>query len=174
MGPVWTGDAWRSLDYGFALWRLAGKTQPMKTREPNENHSITQARVLYADTDKMGVVYHSNYFRWFEAGRGSYMRRRGRPYSQTESAGVQLPLVEAGITYHKPALYEQVLEICTWVAEMRAVQLTFAHEIRHRGDVLVRGFTRHAAINREGRPTRIPDEGADALQRPETHPDEPF
>ena len=140
----------------------------------DRNTSIVRARVLYADTDKMGIVYHANYFRWFEAGRGCYMRRRGRPYSVTESGGVQLPLVEAGITYHRPARYEQILDIRTWVSDIRSVQLTFSYEIEHAGEVLVRGFTRHAAINSEGRPTRIPAEVVDTLRRPETHPDENF
>jgi len=148
----------------------------MKPKAPDAtvNSSLVKARVLYADTDKMGIVYHSNYFRWFEAGRGSYMRRRGRPYSHTESEGVQLPLVEAGITYHKPARYEQILEIRTWLSDIRAVQLTFSYEITCAGETLVRGFTRHAAINAEGRPVRIPDEVVETLNSPETHADEPF
>jgi acyl-CoA thioester hydrolase len=67
----------------------------IKTGYGKDNVSELSIRVLYADTDKMGIVYHSNYFRWFEAGRGHYMRTRDLPYTVTEKSGFQLPLVEA-------------------------------------------------------------------------------
>jgi acyl-CoA thioester hydrolase len=138
----------------------------------NENHSITRARVLYADIDKMGIVYHANYLRWFEAGRGSYMRKRGRPYSETEKEGIQLPLIEANISYYKPAKYEQIIEIKTWVKQIGTVQLEFNYEITCQNELLVKGFTRHAAINKQGRPVRIPANVVEALLSKETIADE--
>lgn len=139
-----------------------------------DNFSIVKARVLYADTDKMGIVYHANYFRWFESGRGAYMRRRGRPYSRTENAGVQLPLVECGIRYHKPATYEDIIDVKSWVTQISTVQVNFQYEIHRNGELLVTGFTRHAAINGDGRPTRVPDELVATLNSLENTPDVAF
>lgn len=140
-----------------------------------DNYSILKTRVLYADTDKMGIVYYANYFRWFEAGRSSYMRRRNLPYTQTEAGGVQLPLTEAGIRYHKPALYEQLLDVKTWVSEITAVQVKFAYEILFEDTVLVRGFTYHAAIHSgKLRPIRVPKELTDALNSVELFTDNPY
>jgi len=56
----------------------------------------------------MGVVYHAIYLRWFEAGRANFMRNRGCPYSSIERDGIQLPVVEAGLTYLKPARYAAI------------------------------------------------------------------
>ena len=139
-----------------------------------QNVSELKLRVLYADTDKMGIVYHSNYFRWFEAGRGKYMRTRALPYSITENAGVQLPLVEAGIKYHKPAIYEDIITIRTAVVNISPVVVHFEYEIFKDAVLLVTGFTKHAAINKNGRPTRVPENLVAALNSVETIADEPL
>lgn len=140
----------------------------------SHNFSLVKVRVLYADTDKMGIVYHANYLRWFEAGRGSYMRNRALPYTITEAGGVQIPLTECGIRYHRPALYEQVINVKTWVTEISAVQIHFEYEISFEDTILVRGFTRHAAVNGNGRPTRVPQQLTNALQSIELETDESF
>jgi acyl-CoA thioester hydrolase len=139
-------------------------------KSPNaayDNASALETRVLYADTDQMGVVYHGNYFRWFEAGRAIYMRRRGASYNDVERNGIQLPVVEAHASYLKPARYDDVLTIRAWIGELGLAQLRFEYEVVRDGEALVRGFTRHASIARDGRPVRLPDEVRQALARPE-------
>ena len=126
-----------------------------------------KARVLYADTDQMGVVNHATYLRWFEASRASYMRRRGSAYSVVEQDGLQLPVVEAHLNYLKPARYDDVISIEAWVADLGLAQLRFEYEIRRDDEPLVRGFTRHAAVSPAGRPTRLPEEIRVALGGPE-------
>ena len=138
------------------------------------NQTIVVARVLYADTDKMGVDYHANNFRWFEAGRGAYMRRRGLAYSRIEAGGIQLPLVECGIRYHRSALYEDLLTVRAWVTRISAVQVEFQYEIARGDELLVTGFTRHATINGENRPVRVPDDLVAALNSAENTPDVPY
>lgn len=125
--------------------------------QPCSNHSKLSVRVLYADTDQMGVVYHATYLRWFEAGRSDYMRRRGLPYLQIEKEGITLPVVEAHAKYHSPAQYDDVLEITTWVSTVSRAQLTFCYLISIGGRSLVTGYTRHASVGPEGRPTRLPN-----------------
>ena len=125
--------------------------------------TVQRARVLYADTDKMGVVYHATYLRWFEAGRARYMRLRGLAYDTIEKTGVQLPVVEAHATYHKPARYDDVISVATWLEDMGRLQLVFNYEISLNGEVLVRGYTRHASINLDGKLVRLPAEVQEAL-----------
>jgi acyl-CoA thioester hydrolase len=132
-------------------------------QHPPDNCSTTQARVLYADTDQMGVAYHATYLRWFEAGRAHYMRARGCSYSRVEREGIQLPVVEAGLTYLRPARYDDVLAVRAWLGDLGRVGLRFDYVVEHDGEELVRGFTRHAAVGPEGRIARLPDEVRAAL-----------
>lgn len=133
-----------------------------------ENASKLKIRVLYADTDRMGVVYHSNYFRWFEAGRANYMRLRGTKYSSIEQNGVFLPIVEAHADYLKPAVYDDVLDVFAWISDIGRVQLKFSYLVSRDGKELVRGYTRHAAVNGEGKPVRLPAGIPEALAGPES------
>ncbi len=111
----------------------------------------------------MGVVHHAAYLRWFEASRARYMRLRGAKYAAVEEAGIQLPVVEAHLTYHKPARYDDVLTILVWVADLGRLQIKFDYNISLGGDTLVAGYTRHASINLDGRLTRLPAEVREAL-----------
>jgi len=128
---------------------------------------VHQVRVLYADTDKMGVVYHGTYLRWFESGRATYMRRRGTDYLGVENGGIQLPVVQANLSYHKPARYDDVLTVKAWVEELGKLQLQFNYEISRDREVLVRGFTRHASITLDGKLTRLPARLTEGLAREE-------
>ena len=78
----------------------------------------TTVRVRYQETDQMGVVYHSNYFVWFEVGRTSLIRKLGVSYRDLEAKGIILPVIEANCTYQSPARYEDVVRIETTVAEL--------------------------------------------------------
>jgi len=126
------------------------------------------ARVLYADTDRMGVVYHATYLRWFEAGRAAFMRRRGSSYRAVEESGVMLPVIEANAQYLKPAHYDDVIDVTARLGEIGRAQLRFEYEISKDGVPLVRGFTRHAVTTIEGRPTRLPASVREALEHEET------
>ncbi len=116
-------------------------------------------RVIYGDTDQMGVVYYANYFRYFEFARSEYFRAKGGSYRDLESEGSMLPVVEASCSYKAPARYDDVLVIETLVSELRRASLTFTYRIRREGEgrVLCEGRTVHACIGRDGKPTRIPD-----------------
>ncbi len=131
------------------------------------NTTSLQVRVLYVDTDKMGVVHHAAYLRWFEASRAKYMRLRGANYAAVEEIGIQLPVVEAHLTYHKPARYDDVLTIRAWVGDLGRLQVKFDYKISMGEDILVAGYTRHASINLDGRLTRLPSKVSEALAAPE-------
>ena len=80
------------------------------TAKPPQTISI---RVRYAETDKMGVVYHANYFMWFEIGRCELLRAVGRSYRDMEASGIGLPVIEAHCEYKSPARYDDELVVKT-------------------------------------------------------------
>jgi acyl-CoA thioester hydrolase len=129
-------------------------------------------RVIYGDTDQMGVVYHANYLRYFEHARCEYIRSRGRPYKDIERDGGRLPVVEARAHYHSPARYDDLLVIRTFVQRLRRVSMAFGYEVRRDGEeeVLCSGHTVHAFVNAEGRPIRFPPDLVQLLQEPGGQP----
>jgi len=116
-------------------------------------------RVRYAETDKMGVVYHSNYFVWFEVGRTDLLRNSGWTYREMEGEGLSLPVIEAHAEYKQPARYDDELEIRVAGALVSPARLRFSYEVVRAADsqLLVTGHTIHATIGRDGRPCRLPE-----------------
>jgi acyl-CoA thioester hydrolase len=115
-------------------------------------------RVLYGDTDQMGVVYYATYLRFFEGARNEWIRELGLTYAEIEQRGIYLPVLEVGVRYLKPARYDDLLEIPVEVSHTR-VKVRFDYKVRRQGDgdALILGHTVHACVTREGRPTRAPD-----------------
>lgn len=111
-------------------------------------------RILYADTDRSGVVYHSNYLRFFELGRASLMRDTDYTYRRIEENGYVYPIIEVGVQYHTALEYDDPMCIYTHPAELERVRLRFDYVITHEEtrDIVCVGFTRHCAIN----PSRTP------------------
>jgi acyl-CoA thioester hydrolase len=125
----------------------------------------TTVRVRYAETDAMGVVYHTNYLIWFEVGRGEYMRQRGGDYADFEAQGSYLPVSEVDARFIAPARYGDLVIIRTWVEELRSRSLIMAYEavMQETGQVLVTGHTRHICTDREGLVRVIPREMREVL-----------
>lgn len=115
-----------------------------------------ELRVIFGDTDQMGVVYYANYLRFFESARADYWRSLGRSYKDLVDWGVAIPVVEAHCDYKRPAFYEDVLVIDVDVIEIRAASIRFAYRVGRGDDLLATGYTRHAAIGTDGRPVRLP------------------
>jgi acyl-CoA thioester hydrolase len=117
-------------------------------------------RVIYGDTDQMGVVYHANYFRYFEFSRMEFFRARGGNYREMEEQGFQLPIVEVSAQYKAPARYDDLLVIRPTVSELRRASVAFTYEVFRDGDpssLLCAGRTLHACMGRDGRLRRLPE-----------------
>jgi acyl-CoA thioester hydrolase len=127
----------------------------MSTKPPQ----TIDIRVRYAETDKMGVVYHANYFMWFEIGRCELLRAIGRSYRQMESEGIGLPVIEAHCEYKSPARYDDELQVRTTGRLLSPARVEFEYEICRPcdGTINATGRTVHAAIDTNGRPCRLPD-----------------
>jgi len=137
-------------------------------------------RVRYQETDRMGVVYHANVLNWFEIGRTEWIRSLGVSYRKLEEAGLYLPVVEAEVRFHRPALYDDIVEVRTRPTDLTPTGIAFAYEIRRRngesdgqpndsddglaagpaegadaGELLASGRTRHAWLNARWKPCRL-------------------
>lgn len=120
--------------------------------------STSIVRVRYAETDKMGVVYYANYFVWFEVARADLLRSLGWSYREMEHAGVSLPVIEACCDYHRPARYDDELEVRAEGRLLSPIRMEFAYEVRRADDstMTASGRTVHAALDPTGRPCRLP------------------
>ena len=122
--------------------------------------NISNIRVIYADTDAMGIVYHTNYIKWFEIGRTELLRDMGITYAAFESRGFNLPLTKAYCHYMLPARYDQILLIETVIEYIKRASVKFNCAIwdEMQEKKLVEGYTVHACTNGEGKIVRIPED----------------
>jgi acyl-CoA thioester hydrolase len=129
------------------------------TGGPQRPASMSVIRVRYAETDKMGVVYYANYFVWFEVARADLLRSLGWTYREMEHAGVALPVIEAHCDYHRPARYDEEMEVRAKGRMLSPVRMEFTYEVVRRDDQMVAasGRTVHAALDIAGKPCRLPD-----------------
>jgi acyl-CoA thioester hydrolase len=120
----------------------------------------TKLRVRYAETDKWGTVYHSNFFVWFEIGRVELLRSMGLPYKEMEEQDdSHTVVVEVKCSYEKPARYDDLIRVRTWVSASSTRTLRFAYEIFNdeTGELLARGETLHVICDAQGRPKPLPE-----------------
>ena len=101
----------------------------------------TRVRVRYAETDQMGVVYHSHYFQYFEVARAESIRGLGYTYADMEKDGIIMPVVEVQAKYIRPAFYDQLLTIKTILKELPVHhKIEFHHEVyNEKEELLVTG-----------------------------------
>jgi len=120
----------------------------------------TKLRVRYAETDQWGTVYHSNFFIWFEVGRVELMRSLGFSYKEMEEKDdSHTVVVDVRCIYEKPARYDDVIRIRTWVAESKERTVRFAYEVYNdeTGARLAHGETLHVICDGQGRPKPLPE-----------------
>lgn len=132
-----------------------------------ENKSLTSYRVIYGDTDQMGVVYYANYLRWFEQGRTEFLRQAGIPYGSIEEKGLRFPVTEVSCHYLRPARYDDEIVIETTLTALGRATLNFGYKISRAQDglSLVTGWTKHACVDEKGEVARIPPELEGGLKR---------
>ena len=124
-------------------------------------------RVRYAETDQMGVVYHSEYLVWCEIGRTEFIRSLGLPYAEMERRGVRLAVADASIRYHAPARYDDLVRVETTLSEVRSRAITFDYVIRHAesGARLATARTLLVSLDLGARPVPLSTELRELLRR---------
>ena len=115
-------------------------------------------RVRYAETDQMGVVYHTNYLVWCEVGRTDFIRARGMSYADIERTGVGLAVSELSARFHAAARYDNLIRVRTTLAEIRSRSITFDYVITNAetGERFVTARTALVSIDRAGKLVALP------------------
>ena len=120
----------------------------------------TKLRVRYAETDKMGVVYHSNFVIWFEVGRVELFRQLGFQYSDMEAVdNCHIPVVDLRVRYKAPAQYDDEIVVRTRIKNVRSSLLHFSYEIFRESDrtLLATGETMHIIVDSKLERTTLPE-----------------
>ena len=133
----------------------------------------TEYRIIYGDTDKMGVVYYANYLRFFEIGRTELLRSWQLPYSQLEAReGFWLPVSEVQCKYLAPAAYDDLIIIrSTLDPQVKAgLKIDYVITSRDRETLHATGFTLHAFLNKQGKVVRPPKIIRELIQKQSATP----
>lgn len=128
----------------------------------------TTFRARYGETDQMGIIYHPNYYIYFEIGRTEFLREMGgMSYKEMEEKGVMLPIVETHCRYKVPAKYDDELIVRTMIKDMTAARITFSYQLIRAVDevLLAEGETTNAFVNIEGRPINLKKKYPDIYER---------
>jgi len=133
------------------------------------NHAVneTRLRVRYAETDQMGVVYHSNHLIWFEVGRVELMRQMGFSYRDLERQdGRCIAVAEAKCRYRAPVYYDEEVVVRTRVKNVRKSVIIFSYELvrAHNGVPLAEGETTHIVTDLDMKVATLPEKYLKALR----------
>ena len=117
-------------------------------------------RVRYAETDQMGVVYHTNYLVWCEMGRTDFIRSRGMSYADIEQSGTMLAVADLDARFHGAARYEELIRVQTSLADLRSRFIMFDYLITNAdtGARLVTARTSLVSVDSSGKPRSLPPE----------------
>lgn len=123
----------------------------------------TKLIARYSETDQMGIIHHSNYAVWFEAGRTDFLKKAGISNKEIKEQGVLLPLYEMNCKFKSPARYEDEIIVKTKLEHIGKVRIVFSYQVLNAkdGSVLTTGETKHAWTNKSLKPVNaqllIPD-----------------
>ena len=121
--------------------------------------SESRLRVRYAETDQMGVVYHANYFIWFEVGRVEFLRQLGFSYRDMEKEdGCFIAVADARCRYKAPARYDDEIVVKTYLRNVRESVVHFGYDLlRVDGTLLAEGETTHVVTTSAMKTTVLPE-----------------
>jgi len=112
--------------------------------------------VYYYETDKMGVVHHSNYIRWLEEARTFFFNEKNLAYVETESFGVLCPITEASLKFKYPARYGDTFTVKLKLTKYTGVRFFVEYIVENqKGDLLMEGKSSHAFINKDFKPVSL-------------------
>lgn len=150
--------------------------QPLEADALFDDWHETTIRVRYAETDRMGVVYHANYLVWFEIGRTEFCRSRGFNYKDMEENDKAfLVVAESYCRYKAPARYDDELVVRTHITELRRRSVRFGYEVLRDNDgvIIAEGETGHVVTDMNNRVISMPESYRQALSSPPLAPSLP-
>ncbi len=132
-------------------------------------HAISKIRVRYAETDRMDVVYHSNYLIWFETARILMLDEIGIPYTEIEGRGLRLPVLTASAAYKSPARFDDRLEVHLYMREKPRARMRFDYEVKRGDTILCSGETTHGFMDLHGKAMRPPQDLLEKIEAAWAH-----
>ncbi|MDQ0257543.1 acyl-CoA thioester hydrolase [Evansella vedderi] len=112
--------------------------------------STEKIAVRYAETDQMGVVYHSNYLVWCEIGRTKLFEDLGYQYASLEKMGILVPVTNVNMNYHYPAKYGDTVTVRSWIEEYNGLRITYGYEIINEdGKQCLTGTSEHVCVKKD-------------------------
>ena len=127
-------------------------------------------RVRFRECDPMGVVYHAHYIDWFEAARTEALRSTGSSYRELMEGGIDMPVLDLGVTYRRSVLYDDLVDIdVMWSLNNSRTRVRFDYAVRRHGEegVMVTGHVTLCFVDRSRRrPVRAPRALTDLLATP--------
>ncbi len=132
-------------------------------------HTISNIRVRYAETDRMDVVYHSNYLIWFETARILMLDQIGIPYREIEARGLLLPVLSATAEYKRPARFDDRLDVHLYMRDKPRARFRFEYEVRRGDELLATGTTSHGFMDLDGKGQRPPQDFLEKIESAWAH-----
>lgn len=116
-----------------------------------------ERRINYYETDRMGVVHHSNYIRFLEEARCQMLDACHMPYSAFEEQGVMIPVLGINCSYKQHVTFDDVIEIRLFVKEFNGVRLTMGYHVTNKktGDLVLVAETKHCFTDMNLKPVRL-------------------
>ena len=116
-----------------------------------------ERKVNYYETDRMGIVHHSNYIRFMEEARCKMLDEFDFPYSSFEEQGVMIPVLGVNCNFKHHVTFNDTIIIKPFVKEFNGVRLTMGYTITNKetGDIVLTGETKHCFTDMNLRPIRL-------------------
>ena len=121
------------------------------------NEFIFERKINYYETDRMGVVHHSNYIRFLEEARCALLEKIGIPFSYLEENGITIPVLGVNVDYKYHVTFDDIIEIHVFTKEFNGVRLTMGYNVKDKknGNIVLKGETKHCFTDRNLRPINL-------------------
>ena len=116
-----------------------------------------ERKINYYETDRMGIVHHSNYIRYMEESRCAWLENIGIPFTLLEENGITIPVLGVNVTYKHHVTFGETIIIKIFIKDYNSVRMTVGYEITNKenGQVVLNGETKHCFTNKELRPISL-------------------
>lgn len=116
-----------------------------------------ERKINYYETDKMGIVHHSNYIRFLEEARCYWLEKTGMPFNVLEENGVTIPVLGINVTYKNHVTFADILQIKVFIKEYNGVRMTIGYDVKNKktGEVVILAETKHCFTDRSLKPVNL-------------------
>ena len=113
-----------------------------------------EREVYYYETDRMGIVHHSNYIRWFEEARVDFLTQANYPFKRIEDEGIMIPVLSVSCTYRKPKIFGDTFIVKIKPTFFNGIKFSMEYEVRKKGseDIYITGDSSHCFVDNDMKP----------------------